>query len=113
MHEPRVELSDVERAHLIQGLLHWGGPAHPSDSFAQRIGYPSADRLRVRARELRQVLREKDFLPVDVVTEMIALATFNIHDEDNGTGHIEWPIVAGFDVDESTQVLRELWERTR
>jgi hypothetical protein len=98
-------LSAEERELLWHGLLHWGGPARPTDALARVIGFSSVDRLFAESKPLMESLkggrplRKRDWERVLVATEIGFSSSYY-----GAAG--DWEIVTGWDDERTLRVLR-------
>jgi hypothetical protein len=102
-----LDLSDDEVELVRQGLLHWGGPARPTDEFAVAMGFDNASDMSRECSAISAVLASRGALgPFDWTRAVLCLEVAFSSDL-VGAGY-EWSIVTGFTDEFTVRGLRSI-----
>jgi hypothetical protein len=107
MGRPAVELSSDERELLAEGLIQWGGPAHPTDQLAQVMGFSSAGNLEQEGARIARELRAGATMTTQDLLRALIATEFVFANDSYGAG-ADWSIVSGFPDDDTIRRLREI-----
>jgi hypothetical protein len=102
-----VDLSWDERELLIQGVLQWGGPAHPSPALAAALHVDGIDALVAEGRRVGDKLRGTEVLSDEETIFALVSTELNFASDRWGAGY-EWQTVSGYSDAETIVALRRL-----
>ncbi|WP_433577106.1 hypothetical protein [Nocardia brasiliensis] len=102
-----VELSDIERKVLVDGVGRWGGPAYCSDALAVAMGFRDVGDVREQGRRLESALIEGEPLSATDWRKVLVSTEIFFASEVLGCGR-DWSIVMGISDEETLTILRGL-----
>jgi hypothetical protein len=101
-----VDLTDVERTVLLNGLNEWGGPARCNEALAVAMGFASAQDLFDRRSDLAASVRAGAMSADDWCR--VVLATEIVFASDLVGSGCDWPITTGCSDEDTLAALRRI-----
>jgi hypothetical protein len=102
-----LDISEREVEVLGQGLLHYGGPAHATEEFANAMGFSSANSMLEECMEIRRKLQGSGALSARDWTRALLALEICFASKLMGAGY-QWSTVTGLSDNETILVLRSI-----
>lgn len=103
-------LTREELEFVLEGFMHWGGPAHPTEAFARELGIADLSTFWRELRRLRSRLEDDSSIDASDWMRILRLTETIVTDNTIGCGW-EWTMVTPNAQPDTTRLLDSVREK--